>query len=78
MDYKKKLEESKFIKFREYSSLNFAVGASLFIGVIILLFSLDFAKKSFNILYNCCSIIIFFVIFSIIFSTYKIKKRCKK
>lgn len=32
MDYKKKLEESKFIKFREYSSLNFAVGASLFIG----------------------------------------------
>ena len=60
MDYKKKLEESKFIKFREYSSLNFAVGASLFIGVIILLFSADFVKKSFNI-YTIIIALLYFV-----------------
>lgn len=59
MDYKKKLEESKFIKFREYSSLNFAVGASLFIGVIILLFSVDFAKKSFNVYTIAVSLLYF-------------------
>ena len=60
MDYKKQLEESKFIKFREYSSLNFAVGASLFVGVVILLFSVDFTKKSFNI-YTISAALLYFI-----------------
>lgn len=49
MNYRKRLEESKFIKFREYSSLKFTIGASLFVGIILFLFSIDIPKRSFNV-----------------------------
>ena len=59
MNYRKRLEESKFIKFREYGSLKFSIGASLFVGILLFLFSIDIPKRSFNIYVIIVSILYF-------------------
>ena len=59
MNYRKRLEESKFIKFREYGSLKFSIGASSFVGILLFLFSIDIPKRSFNIYVIIVSILYF-------------------
>ena len=59
MNYRKRLEESKFIKFREYSSLKFTIGASLFVSILLFLFSIDIPKRSFNIYVIIVSVLYF-------------------
>lgn len=56
-EYDKKINARKFKRFAEYKSLNFSVGASLVIGLLVMCYAYDIATSTFNALATTISLL---------------------